>query len=60
MKKALATGAAGFIRSHVARELLSRNVEVRCLLYPGESSRNLGGLDVDDHRRDHLHILSKG
>jgi dihydroflavonol-4-reductase len=47
MKKALVTGAAGFIGSHVVRELLKENVEVRCLIRPGESTANLSGLDVE-------------
>jgi dihydroflavonol-4-reductase len=47
VKKALVTGAAGFIGSHVVRELLAENVEVRCLIRPGESTRNLDGLDVE-------------
>ena len=47
MQKALVTGAAGFIGSHVVRELLAENVEVRCLIRPGESTRNLDGLDVE-------------
>lgn len=47
MKKALVTGAAGFIGSHVVRELLAENVEVKCLIRPGEATRNLDGLDVE-------------
>ena len=47
MKKALVTGAAGFIGSHVVRELLEQNVEVKCLIRPGEVTRNLHGLDVE-------------
>jgi dihydroflavonol-4-reductase len=44
MRKALVTGAAGFIGSHVARELVADGVEVRALLRPGESARNLDDL----------------
>ena len=47
MKKALVTGAAGFIGSHVVKELLNENIEVRALLRPGESRKNLDGLDVE-------------
>lgn len=47
MKRALVTGAAGFIGCHVVRELLAENVEVRALLRPGESRANLDGLDLE-------------
>ena len=47
MRKALVTGAAGFIGSHVVRELLAENIEVKCLIRPGENKRNLDGLDVE-------------
>ncbi|MBU0994377.1 MAG: NAD-dependent epimerase/dehydratase family protein [Proteobacteria bacterium] len=47
MKKALVTGAAGFIGSHVVKELLDDNVDVRAFLRPGESRQNLDGLDVE-------------
>ncbi len=47
MNKALVTGAAGFIGSHVVGELLEENVEVRCLIKPGEPTGNLDGLDVE-------------
>lgn len=47
MKKALVTGAAGFIGSHVVRELLRENIAVRALIRPGESTANLEGLDVE-------------
>ncbi|MCU0577553.1 MAG: SDR family oxidoreductase [Desulfobacterota bacterium] len=54
MKKVLVTGAAGFIGSHVVRELLAENKEVRCLIRPGESTRNLEGLDVEKVQGDIL------
>jgi dihydroflavonol-4-reductase len=54
MNKALVTGAAGFIGSHVVRELLGENVEVRCLVRPGESKANLEGLDVEKLEGDVL------
>jgi len=58
MQKALVTGAAGFIGSHVVRELLSENVEVRCLIRPGESTRNLDGLGVELLTGDILDIAA--
>ena len=47
MKKALVTGAAGFIGSNVVRELMAEGVEVRALIVQGENLRNLEGLDVE-------------
>ncbi len=47
MKKALVTGAAGFIGSNVVRLLLDEGVEVRAMVLPGEDLRNLDGLDVE-------------
>ncbi|MDA8137726.1 MAG: SDR family oxidoreductase [Desulfobacteraceae bacterium] len=54
MKKALVTGAAGFIGSHVVQELLKENVAVRALLRPGENTRNLDGLDIERMEGDIL------
>jgi dihydroflavonol-4-reductase len=47
MKKALVTGAAGFIGSSVTRKLLKRGVAVRAYLEPGAKTANLDGLDVE-------------
>ena len=47
MKKALVTGAAGFIGSHVVQELLQDNVEVKAMIMPGEDTKNLEGLDIE-------------
>jgi dihydroflavonol-4-reductase len=44
MKKALVTGAAGFIGSHVVEQLHERGVVVRALLRPGEPRDNLEGI----------------
>ena len=47
MKKALVTGAGGFIGSHVVQELLKDNIEVRALIRPGESLTNLKGMEIE-------------
>jgi nucleoside-diphosphate-sugar epimerase len=41
----LVTGAAGFVGSHVARQLLGSGTEVVALVRPGSSRRRLSGLD---------------
>lgn len=45
--KALVTGAAGFIGSHVARALALEGHEVRALHLPTDDLRNLRGLDLE-------------
>lgn len=60
MKKALVTGACGFIGSNVVRALLEDGVEVRALVRPGENTRNLDGLDVETVSGDLLEPESLG
>lgn len=47
MKKALVTGAAGFIGSNLVRLLMEEGVQVRAMILPGEDLRNLEGVDVE-------------
>ena len=58
MKKALVTGAAGFIGSHVVRDLLENTgARVRALIRPGENASSLDGLKVERMEGD---ILDRG
>jgi dihydroflavonol-4-reductase len=45
--KALVTGAAGFIGSHVVRALVAAGHQVRALCLPGEPLDNLSGLPIE-------------
>jgi len=45
--KALVTGGTGFVGSHLARRLLERNLEVRCLVRPSSRLDNLKDLPVE-------------
>ena len=47
IKSALVTGGCGFLGSSIVRKLLDRNVQVRVLVLPGESTDNVDGLDVE-------------
>jgi len=47
MGKTLVTGAAGFIGSHVVRELLEEGREIRALVLPKENRLNIEGLDLE-------------
>mgnify|MGYP001376869387 CR=1 FL=1 len=46
MKRALVTGAPGFVGAHIVHQLLERGVQVRGLARPGEDLRNLEGADI--------------
>lgn len=45
-RQALVTGGTGFVGAHVARALLERGDDVRCLVRPGSDRENLAGLPV--------------
>ncbi|MBL4687683.1 MAG: NAD-dependent epimerase/dehydratase family protein [Nannocystaceae bacterium] len=47
VRKALVTGAPGFVGAHLVRQLLDRGVEVRGLAAPNERLETLAGLDLE-------------
>src|ERR1035438_9249067 len=52
MKRALVTGANGFIGSHLVRHLLGRGYDVSCLVRQTSDIRSLAGLPVRIHIGD--------
>jgi len=54
MAFSLVTGATGFIGGHVARALVERGDEVRCLVRPSSSRRALDGVEVETAEGDLL------
>ena len=52
MRRALVTGANGFIGSHLVRHLLARGYEVCCLVRPTSDLRSLAGLPVQFYLGD--------
>ncbi|NIR92431.1 MAG: NAD-dependent epimerase/dehydratase family protein, partial [Gammaproteobacteria bacterium] len=54
MKKALVTGAAGFIGSHVVDQLTAMGVQVRATALPNERTDNIEHLNPEIVRGDML------
>lgn len=44
MKKALVTGAAGFVGSHLVEHLLKKSIHVTAIVHPNHTAENLKGL----------------
>ncbi|HSC45559.1 MAG TPA: NAD-dependent epimerase/dehydratase family protein, partial [Candidatus Acidoferrum sp.] len=45
--KVLVTGAAGFLGSHLTRQLVARGANVRVLLRPSSNNRAIADLSLD-------------
>ena len=56
MKKALVTGGAGFIGSHVVQQLCEKGIEVRVAALPSENTRNIEHLPVEILRGNILDV----
>lgn len=54
MKKALVTGAAGFIGSHVVEQLIAKGIEVRAAALPNERTDNIDHFNPEIVRGDML------
>lgn len=52
LRRVFVTGASGFIGSRVARELIARGCEVRCLLRPSSKTHRLAGLRYEVQQGD--------
>ncbi len=59
MKKALITGAAGFVGSHLAEHLINNNIEVTALTHPKHSTENLKVIEKKIKKFE-IDLLKKG